>query len=134
MHVLNLSSPEVKPATRLKWFRKLKDDCIPLIILGIADMEAARGPASEQWRRENHIQWSGESVKAYYGWIKQKLERRDLIGGKDLIGLGIPPGPEMGRILREVREAQDMGKIKDREEALALAGELSSKRGQVSTC
>ncbi len=128
MHVLNLSSPEVRPATRLKWFRKLKDDCVPLIILGIADMEATLGPASAQKRRENHIQWSKESVKAYYGEIKQKLERRDLIAGKDLLGLGIPPGPEMGRILRKVREAQDIGEINDREEALALAGELNCVR------
>ena len=89
----------------------------------MADMGATLGPASGQERREKHIQWSGESVKAYYGEIKQKLERRDLIGGKDMQGLGIPPGPEMGRILRKVREAQDMGEIKDREEALALAGE-----------
>ncbi|MCP4667891.1 MAG: HD domain-containing protein, partial [Deltaproteobacteria bacterium] len=125
MHVLNLSSHAVRPATRLKWFRKLKDDCVPLIILGIADMEATLGPASGEKGRENHIQWSRESVKAYYGEIKQKLERRDLIGGKDLLGLGIPPGPEMGRILRKVREAQDGGEIKDREEALALAGELT---------
>ncbi len=54
MHVLNLSSPEVRPATRLRWFRKLKDDCVPLIILGIADMEATLGPASGKKRRENH--------------------------------------------------------------------------------
>ena len=128
MHVLNLSSPEVRPATRMKWFRKLKDDCVPLIMLGIADIEATRGPASGKERRDNHIQWSKECVKAYYGDIKQKLERRDLIGGKDLLALGIAPGPEMGRILRKVREAQDMGAIRDRDKALALARELYGLR------
>ena len=44
-----------------------------------------------------------------------------LLSGSDLIALlGIPPGPAIGRLLREVRRAQLAGEINDRDGALAL--------------
>lgn len=46
---------------------------------------------------------------------------RQLIGGKDVLGLGVAPGPEVGRILRAVYEQQLDGKVGTPEEALAAA-------------
>jgi poly(A) polymerase len=43
-----------------------------------------------------------------------------LITGDDLIAAGYTPGPEFGRVLKEVEEAQLEGRIRTREEALAL--------------
>ncbi|EPR42293.1 putative signal transduction protein with CBS domain containing protein [Desulfovibrio sp. X2] len=43
------------------------------------------------------------------------------IGGADLQRLGLPPGPEYGRILRLVRAARIDGRAERREEQLALA-------------
>ena len=37
--------------------------------------------------------------------------------GKDLIELGMNPGPGMGRMLRQIREAQDSGIINNKQEA-----------------
>lgn len=121
LHILNLFFNKAKPSTRMRWFRKLTDDCIPIIILGMADIGSTLGPASSQERIDAYHGWSVKTVEAYYGKIKKQLERRDLINGKDLIDRGMAPGPEMGRVLREVREAQDTGQIRNREEALALA-------------
>ena len=59
--------------------------------------------------------------------IRQRLERRDLITGRDLIALGMEPGPEMGRILEQIRSAQDTGEVHSSEEALAMAREWLSK-------
>ena len=38
--------------------------------------------------------------------------------------LGITPGPELGRLLAELAEAQYAGEISSREEALALAARI----------
>jgi len=44
-----------------------------------------------------------------------------LLTGKDIIQqLNIPPGPEVGRLLKEVKEAQAVGEVITREEALAF--------------
>ncbi len=46
-----------------------------------------------------------------------------LIGGDDLIGLGLEPGPVFGRILKETQDAQLDGDISNRSEALAFVKE-----------
>jgi poly(A) polymerase len=44
-----------------------------------------------------------------------------LVRGRDLIALGLKPGPMVGQILREVEELQLEERLKSREEALAFA-------------
>ncbi len=106
--------------TKMKLFRKLKDDMIPLLILGMSDIKGTLGPDSSEAGRTRHIEWSEKMVSKYYEEIKKQIERPNLITGKDLIDMGIKPGPEMGQILRKIREAQDNGEIKDRDEAIGL--------------
>jgi hypothetical protein len=47
-----------------------------------------------------------------------------LISGKDLVSLGIPPGPAIGEVLRHARNAQDLGDVSTREDALRAALEV----------
>lgn len=42
-----------------------------------------------------------------------------LVGGEDLIGLGMAPGPDFGRLIAEVYDAQLEGAVSTRDEALA---------------
>jgi tRNA nucleotidyltransferase/poly(A) polymerase len=44
-----------------------------------------------------------------------------LVDGGDLIGAGLAAGPEMGRLLEQIRDAQLAGTITTRDQALALA-------------
>ena len=48
-----------------------------------------------------------------------------LVSGEDLKSLGLKPGPIFGRILAAIEEAQLDAKVKTREDALALAGEMA---------
>ena len=105
----------------------MKDDAVPSIIVAMADVNSTLGPDSSTEERENFLRWSKETVKDYYEVIKKRLERRELITGRDLIALGMEPGPEMGRILEQIRSAQDTGEVNSSEEALALARELLSE-------
>ena len=47
--------------------------------------------------------------------------RPPLVGGTDLIALGMAPGPAMGRLLAAIREKQLQDELKNKEEALAWA-------------
>jgi len=53
---------------------------------------------------------------------QQPAIRPPLVTGSDLIGLGMKPGPEMGRVLREIREKQLEDELSSKAEALAWAG------------
>jgi tRNA nucleotidyltransferase (CCA-adding enzyme) len=49
---------------------------------------------------------------------------KPLIMGRDLLDLGVQPGPKMGEIIKQVENARDEGTIATREEAMALAKNL----------
>lgn len=54
--------------------------------------------------------------------LKRGLDKeptKPLVRGRDLLNLGLEPGPRMGELIRQVENFRDEGKIKTREEALA---------------
>jgi hypothetical protein len=53
--------------------------------------------------------------------------RTPLVLGRDVLALGLAPGPEVGRLVRAVEDARDRGEIEDREEALELLSRLVQK-------
>ena len=54
-------------------------------------------------------------------WGPEVLNPTPLIDGRDLIALGLEPGPRFSQILRQVEDAQLEGRIHSKEEALQLA-------------
>ncbi|WP_038046011.1 CBS domain-containing protein [Thermus caliditerrae] len=54
-------------------------------------------------------------------WLSQK---RRVLMGRDLLQLGLKPGPQVGEVLRRVAEARTRGEVKTFEEELALARKL----------
>ena len=55
-----------------------------------------------------------------------------LVLGRDVLALGIPPGPEVGRLIDAVEEARDRGEIRERDEALTLLRRLAGSRPKES--
>jgi hypothetical protein len=47
-----------------------------------------------------------------------------LVLGRDVLELGVAPGPEVGRLVRAVEDARDRGEIESRDEALAMLMKL----------
>jgi poly(A) polymerase/tRNA nucleotidyltransferase (CCA-adding enzyme) len=125
LHVLTLAMPEVKPSTRMRLFRILKDDTISLIIHGMADILATRGPAANIAYRNTYLRWANATIATFQQSIKPRFSlKNDLIRGKDLIDLGMSPGPGMGKVLSRIRNAQDNGDLQNRTAALAMAKAL----------
>lgn len=124
MHPRALSAKETGIRTVMRWYRKVGDDVVPSIILAMADAMGTLGVDSNEASRAHFIGWLKKTVTDYHEAARERLEQKDLISGKDLIELGMTPGPAMGRILGEVREARDAGEISERSEALSMAGRL----------
>ena len=56
-----------------------------------------------------------------------------MIDGRSLMqALGLPQGPEVGRLLNAIEEARAAGEVKTREEALALATNILQQPTQPS--
>ena len=69
------------------------------------------------------MEWFIEEVR------RLSVERKGpaaLVMGRDILELGLKPGPRVGRILAEVYEQQLDSKVQTREEALALARVLAA--------
>jgi tRNA nucleotidyltransferase (CCA-adding enzyme) len=49
---------------------------------------------------------------------------RPLVRGRDLLALGVQPGPRMGSLLREIYEQQLDGRLQTLDEGIALARDL----------
>jgi len=127
---LMLSRSGTREMSRLRWFRRLRDDAVLVLILGLADIMSSLGPDSGIEYRKSVIAWVQESMHSYFRALKQKIEAPLLVTGDDLISMGMEPGIELGNLLCKLRLAQDIGKITSRMDALVLARELMNKRSE----
>jgi poly(A) polymerase len=113
------------PRARYRFFRDLGNETRDLLLLVLADASAVRGESPLRlWPRMTLVR------ELLAGWEEQResLRREPLIRGGDVMArFGLSPGPEVGRLLARAREAQDLGLVSTREEALVY---LDSPRGR----
>lgn len=92
---------------------------LPLLVLHAAcDARASGAPdAAVRWRRLRPVLL--DLLSRHRSALEHPLPR--LVGGRDvMLALGLPSGPAIGRVLREVRELQEEGVLRDRPQALAF--------------
>jgi poly(A) polymerase len=108
----------VTPRARYRFYRDLGSDTQDLLLLSLVDAAAVRGDSPfAVWRR------AGLLRNLLGGWpTQQSVESAPpLLRGEDVMRrFGLAPGPEVGRLLRRAREAQDLGLVATPEEALAF--------------
>jgi poly(A) polymerase len=115
-----------------RFFRDTEGASFDIMLLALADYLATSGPQlnSAEWQEVNHL------VDYILSWQKESavVLPPKLLSGHDLINLfGLKPGPQIGEILEKVREAQGVGEIATREEALALAGQILQETTRTNT-
>jgi poly(A) polymerase len=95
-------------------------------LLSVADRLAARGtgPIAGPEMVEAHLELAREMLPNALAWHREGPPRPPVTGNELAAELGVRPGPEMGRLLEELRVAAYAGEISGRDEALALAREL----------
>jgi len=118
--------PEVTRRARYRFFRDLGEEVPELICLTIADAAGTDGrPPAAVYRGETRALL--ESLLAGEVEATREAAEPPLLRGDDVMAaFGIGPGPEVGRLLDRAREAQAMGLVRTREEALAWLAEQRS--------
>lgn len=99
-------------------------DCGPDVLLHmLADHMATRGPNLNVRAWIAQAQWADSLLDTVWGARAEPVA--PLANGNDLMReLGLAPGPQIGRLLAAIGEAQADGTITTREQALALARRL----------
>jgi tRNA nucleotidyltransferase/poly(A) polymerase len=99
---------------------------VDVTLLSVADRLATRGRKSDE-AISRHIALAREILPAVLAWRAAGGRPAPLVRGDALAErLGITPGPEVGRVLAALSEAQYAGEISTPEEAVELARTLLS--------
>ena len=102
---------------------------VDVCLLSLADSLATYGPELPQDLWGHQIDVVRTLLEAWWERPAESISPPALIDGYDLMqALNLEPGPEVGRLLELVREAQASGEVHDRESALALARERMQKK------
>jgi putative nucleotidyltransferase with HDIG domain len=107
-----------------RYFKATGDVGVEIGLLSLADTLAIWGPtlSGKRWQRQLEVVTA--LLEAFFDQ-PQVVCPAPLIDGHELMkALTLSPGPEVGRLLEAIREAQAIGTVKTREAALALAAEL----------
>jgi poly(A) polymerase len=109
-----------------EYLRATEPVAADVTLLTVADRLAARGEAelASAEMVEAHVDLAREMLAAALDWRRDGPPPRP-IPGDELAGeLGIEPGPELGRVLREIEAAQYAGEVSGRADAIELARQL----------
>ncbi len=88
------------------------------ILLSISDRLAARGPKVEEENIRRHFVGAKAILKEFF---EPKFMRRPFLTGAEIMEIaGISPGPKVGALMKKLRDAENSGKIKNKDEAIAL--------------
>jgi len=95
-------------------------------LLTVADRLAARGegPLASPEMVNAHIDLAREMLREALAWHRDGSPRPPVSGDELADELGLSPGPEMGRLLEELRAEAFAGEITNRSEALERARQL----------
>jgi poly(A) polymerase len=108
----------VSRRARFRFFRDLGDDARDLVLLALADAAALRAdPPLRVWEGPD-----GRILRELMAGHAEEIAALSapllLDGLQAMAALEMPPGPEIGRLLRLLREAQAAGAVTTREAAL----------------
>ena len=113
-----------------RYYRDLGDAAVDTLYLAMADFLAARGPELSPERWGNYARMIATVLETGAEPPYKEVHARGLVDGHDLIdALNIPPGPLIGTLLERLREAEAVGEVSTREDALNLAACLLAERG-----
>jgi tRNA nucleotidyltransferase/poly(A) polymerase len=119
-------------ATKRSVYRFLRDtmDAAPgILLLSLADALGRGNPPVDQEFWGERIQVVRDLLGGYFDSQNVTLIQRPLLKGDEIsLELDVAPGPVIGEILEALREAQAIGEIQTRSEALSLARSIKERQ------
>jgi poly(A) polymerase len=113
-----------------RYFRDTGEAGIDLLFLCLADHLATKGPSLDitDWREHTAM---AEYVLSRHFAEESLAAPVKILDGHDVMKIfGLSPGPEVGRLLEALREAQAAGEVATREQAVAYLEHQLNKKSQ----
>jgi len=105
-----------------RYFRDIKTAGLDVALLALADHLATYDGVGDDEQWGNLVGLVAALFDYYFHQYKEVVAPPPLLDGHQLItALHLEPGPEVGRLLRLIEEAQAAGKITTAEEAILFA-------------
>lgn len=124
MRPLLLAQGQKTPSRRAiyRFFRDTGEAGVDICLLSLADLLATYGAGLPQDIWVQQLETTRTLLEAWWEQADEKVSPPALLSGHDLMeAFRLPPGPEIGRLLEEIREAQAAGEITERSQALEYA-------------
>ncbi|MCA9799252.1 MAG: HD domain-containing protein [Cyanobacteria bacterium HKST-UBA04] len=110
--------PEVSDKARHKFFRRLTHVMPELLALALCDRHSTRGTLVSQADVDRDEAQLLALWAAYEVFAKAEAELPPLLSGREVMArLNLQPGPAVGRVLDQLREAQLAGELADKASA-----------------
>jgi poly(A) polymerase len=123
--VLLASQDSVSSRAVYRFFRDTGDAGIDILLLALADHLATYAFEVEESGWSGVVDLVARMMGEYWEPNAGVANPPTLINGRDLLrDLDLQPGPQIGRLLDAVREAQAAGEVRTRAEAMALVESL----------
>jgi tRNA nucleotidyltransferase/poly(A) polymerase len=105
-----------------RFFRDTNEAGVDICLLALADVLATYGTTLTQDLWNHYLDILRELLEAYWERPEESVSPPPLLNGHDLMErFALSPGPEIGKILETIREAQADGQITTQAQALAMA-------------
>ena len=119
------------PRAIFRFYRDVGPAAVDTLYLAMADVLAARGPDLSPERWANYARMVSAVLESGAEQPGNRTGNPPLINGHDLMdSLDLPPGPRIGSLLERLREAEAVGEISSREDAIELAARLVNQGDQ----
>jgi poly(A) polymerase len=106
------------------YLRATDPDSVDVTLLTVADRLATQGERTRREAVDAHLELAREVVAEALAWRRKGPPRSPIPGDELASEVGVEPGPELGRLLGEIKAAVFAGEVTTREEAIALARQL----------
>ena len=110
-----------------RYFRDTASDALAVLLLSLADQRATKGPLTTALSRLRHEKLVKSLIRKLLKKQNEKKIIRFLNGNEVMKKFKLPASPLIGTVLDALQEAQAIGKIKNKKEALELAAKLTKK-------
>jgi len=105
-----------------RFFRDTGEAGVDLVLLGLADLRGTRGHSLTQESWTAALDIARILLENYWEKPEETVSPPRLLDGNELMKeLGLEPGLIIGQLLEAIREAQAIGKIASRDEAIIFA-------------